>query len=82
METVGNFDNERQSGEVLSNGYESIDNLGYISVQCEHHAKYTNLNYQNAEATNDETKENKEIPVTPVSRSIWLFLYFLMIVAL
>ena len=82
METVGNFDNERQSGEVLSNGYESIDNLGYISVQREHHAKYTNLNYQNAEATNDETKENKEIPVTPVCRSIWLFLYFLMIVAL
>ena len=81
METIGNFDNERQSGKVLSNGYESIDNMGYVSIQCDHNAKYTNLNYKNAETTNDETP-NKEILATPVSRLIWLFLYFLMIVAL
>lgn len=81
METIGNFDNERQSGEVLSNGYESIDNMGYVSIQCDHNDKYINLNYKNAETTNDETP-NKEIPATPVSRLIWLFLYFLMIVAL
>ena len=33
LETIGNFDHERQSGEVLSNGYESIDNMGYVSIQ-------------------------------------------------
>ena len=81
LETIGNFDHERQSGEVLSNGYESIDNMGYVSIQWDHNAKYTNLNYKNAETTNDETP-NKEILATPVSRLIWLFLYFLMIVAL
>lgn len=81
LETIGNFDHERQSGEVLSNGYESIDNMGYVSIQWDHNAKYTNLNYKNAETTNDETP-NKEVLATPVSRLIWLFLYFLMIVAL
>ena len=60
METIGNFDNERQSGKVLSNGYESIDNMGYVSIQCDHNDKYINLNYKNAETTNDETP-NKEM---------------------
>ena len=39
METIGNFDNERQSEEVRSNGYENIDNMGYISSQCGRDAK-------------------------------------------
>ena len=70
METIGNFDNERQSEEVRSNGYENIDNMGYISSQCGRDAKQTNLNYTNTEATNDETP-NKEILAAPVSRSIF-----------